>query len=809
MAGYERLARPWPALLRVSGRATAVSAGSEGRQARPTGEPGSAPPRRRAAATAATLVLCANVLAISGVKVPFIGPALGFWFLVLHPVYLVYTTALWDKRPFAERLGYSATAVLLALMAGGLALNAVLPLVGVARPLDTVPVVIFGDLLTIGLFALRQRFPAWLDWRQAAALRVAEGRLVAGSTVCVALAVLGANRLNNGAGDQASLACLAAIVVVFALILRWQERIRDSIAGVCIYLLALALLLMNSLRGWYVTGHDVQTEYRVFQLTSAHGHWSISAFHSAYNACLSITILPTEIARAVNVDNPYVYKFFFQLLFALCPVLVYAISRRTWSRFVSVLALVFFVGFPTFFTDMPSLNRQEIAFLFVCAGIMAITDQKWSLARRRGGMCIAAVGVELSHYSTMYVFLGVLVLAWGYDRVGRLSERRKAWAPAHSETAGWASARGTVGIGAIAVVVAILGLWGGLATQTVGQSLDSVKSALSELTGNTHGTTPYSLFSRHAPQPQKLLNTYRQQTLQANAAVKLPIYIPATVAASYPTPVVTEPSLSLTSAGRLLERAAIPVSTLNTDVRQGAAKDEQLFVLLGFAGILFSRQMRRQMSRELFLLCAGSLTILGMFTVLPNLSVDYGVLRAFQESLILIAPILVTGAMTVFSLFGTVWDRRLTAAAGLLIFISTTGLLPQLLGGYQAQLGLNNSGQYYDSYYVQPQDAAAVAWLSNKPGVLPGGMQTTLGPTTANRFYFTSPSLITGAQAMSEAYPTQILRLDWVLLPESVVHQDLATIYIDGVLINYRYPTGLLAGNKDLVYNNGGTEIYR
>ena len=110
------------------------------------------------------------------------------------------------------------------------------------------------------------------------------------------------------------------------------------ITSATLYLLSLALLLMTSLRGWYVTGHDIQVEYRVFQLTAAHARWDISDFHNAYNACLSITILPTELAQIVRVDSPYIYKVFFQLIFAACPVLVYAIARRYWPGPTAVLS---------------------------------------------------------------------------------------------------------------------------------------------------------------------------------------------------------------------------------------------------------------------------------------------------------------------------------------------------------------------------------------------------------------------------------------------------------------------------------------
>src|ERR1035438_5372395 len=174
------------------------------------------------------------------------------------------------------------------------------------------PVVILGDTLIVSLYLFRRQHPAPLAWRaQIQAVRRVESRLLVASGLCVASAVLGANLLNNGGGDRFGLVALGGMVATFILLLRWQAQVRDGMTSIILYLLSLALLLMTSLRGWYVTGHDIQKEYQVFQLTAAHGRWDISYLRDAYNACLSITILPTEVAQVAHVDDPYVYKFFF------------------------------------------------------------------------------------------------------------------------------------------------------------------------------------------------------------------------------------------------------------------------------------------------------------------------------------------------------------------------------------------------------------------------------------------------------------------------------------------------------------------
>ena len=203
-------------------------------------------------------------------------------------------------------------------MLTGLAMNETLPLVSVQRPLDAVPVLIASDIINLSLYVIRSHYPDIVRIHDFfAAFGKEEFRLLVAALLTVALAIFGANHLNNGASGHVALVALAMVALVILFSIRWLKFTRESMMSVVIYLVSLSLLLTTSLRGWYVTGHDIQQEYEVFQLTESHGHWSMAYLHGAYNACLSITILPTELEQIVNVDNPYVYKFFFQLIFAL------------------------------------------------------------------------------------------------------------------------------------------------------------------------------------------------------------------------------------------------------------------------------------------------------------------------------------------------------------------------------------------------------------------------------------------------------------------------------------------------------------
>jgi uncharacterized membrane protein len=767
----------------------------------------------------ASIALAAGVhaLVLADITVPFAEPAMSFWFLIMLPVYLLFTTPVWGGAPAAERLGFSLTSVLLALMLAGLVANTLLPHIGVPRPLAPTPILVIGDLLNVCLFLFRQWRPqadhsrkenTWRAWFRAIGRE--EARLLVGSVLFVALAILGTNRLNNGAGNQASLAGLGISAVTLILLLGWQRRLREGIICATLYFLSLGLLLMTSLRGWYVTGHDIQTEYQVFQLTELHARWAVSGLHTAYSACLSLTILPTELGQLIHVESPYIYKFFFQVIFATCPALVYPIARRYWPRLPALLAAVYFISFPTFFNDMPFLNRQEIALLFVCVGVLSIINTTWSLRRRQIALVAASIGVEISHYSSMYLWVATLLAAWVAWRMVKLVHRDRSRRTSHAQAPPWVAATRTVSIVPIVAAAAIAVAWGYAATQSANTLLTDVKSSISAVVHHSSSarsaTVGYSLLVGRTPSPESVLKDYRLQALELRTETPKVPYLPAQIVYTYKTPVAKQPLLPLTEAGRLLKKAGVPVAGLNSALRIAAAGGEQIFLAVGLISILLMRRFHKQVGLEFYCLGIGSTLLIAAMTVLPDLSVDYGVLRVFEGALILIAPVIVTGSAMLFRPLGESWAFRVASAICVAIYISTSGLMPQLLGGYQPQLNLNNSGLYYNSYYVHPQEESAIGWLSERHGIVPYGMQASYAP---DRFLFTTAGVASSMQYIPDIFPLLVHEHTWVLLDYSTVRNGNAVTSFDGDLIPYKYPIRLLHVSKNLVYDNGGAEVYR
>ncbi|MDT3400508.1 DUF2206 domain-containing protein, partial [Streptomyces sp. B1866] len=680
------------------------------------------------------------------------------------------------------------------------------------------------------------------------ALPAGLGVVLACGALTTAVAVAGAVRLNNGRGSSVSVAALVGVGALLALLLARRRRYGAAVLELGLFWAAAALLLLTSLRGWYITGHDIQREFEVFRLTSGTGHWDIAAFRDPYNACLSITLLPTALNRLTGISGIYVFKALMPLLFALTPPLVYRSVRNVAPRIVALLSAVYLMVFPTFFTDMAFLARQEIAFLLLACGMVVLTERDRPAFARRVVFAALMVGVVLSHYSTTYVVTAALVAALLAELAWRLLRRRgtrgrrgrrgpaaaraggqpesgqpetgsRAGAQPSSRAGGRTGSRARAGAvppafvtwWIVVVTAAATALWVGPVTHTTGQLSRTVDQTVQELTGRRHGSsssdTSYGLVGGGAVSPKQRLAEYRAETVRETAQARAAgDYLPAELVDSYGITAAQKDDLPLTSAGRRLQALGVDVTAANGFVRQSAARLLQLFLFIGLVTTLVGRRRAFRPSRDQVTLSLGMVGVIGLLTVLPQLSVDYGVLRAFQQGLFFFAPFVAAGTLWLCR-----WAGRkavpLAAALALLFFADLTGVIPKLLGGYPPQLHLDNAGQYYDIYYVHPEEREAIAWLRQRASE--EEQANVQSEIQTDRYTFSRLQTIIRGRAQNDIYPTLIGTDSYVFLGTTTVRKDEATTFFRGDLVTYRYPVRLLDVTKDKVYSSDGAEIYR
>jgi uncharacterized membrane protein len=191
--------------------------------------------------------------------------------------------------------------------------------------------------------------------------------------------------------------------------------------------------------------------------------------------------------------------------------------------------------------------------------------------------------------------------------------------------------------------------------------------------------------------------------------------------------------------------------------------------------------------------------------VVPGISLDYGLGRSFMQALMVLAPIIVTGSL--IAAVGPLrrWSAALAVAIAMVFFISSTGLMPQVLGGYGAQLHLNNAGDYYDVFFLHDQEVSSMRWLKTNviettPKYPDVQMDTPLVNTALSiQGIFPSPGV----------HPAIVRRGSWVVLGELTIVRREGQIRAEGLAVRYRLDPAFFDAHKDRLFDDGTSRVYR
>ncbi|MGL5810692.1 MAG: DUF2206 domain-containing protein [Nocardioides sp.] len=790
-----------PRGLRV-GKGSAGPGDQQGEQRRPTARRHRS--GRRTTLEVALLLICWGAVAFD-IDLAAPRAAAGLILVLIAPMALLATRGRWHTSSAWERWLYALVVTIAALLTVATAVDQTLFAIGVERPLSE-PILATTALLAN--LVLIRRLP-----RTGPARRL--GRPDAPTQVALAavgVAVVGAVRLNNGAGSLAATAGLVLALGVMAMLILRSRATPDTDAT-ALYFVSLALLLGTSLRSWYISGHDIQREAFVFGTTLAERHWDPLGLADAYNACLSITVLPTVLAVVSGLPGTGIFKVLFPAALAAMPVAVYLTSRRFVSRRTAVLGVAMLIGFPTFVIDMPMLNRQAMAFLFLAMMLMSATQAQWTPRRRRMFAYVFGVGVIVSHYSTVYVLILTMAIglaAWTLVRLARrLTKVLGRSRPAEPETATTDATPVILSVGLTAFMILGAWSWSTYVTNTDGFARDTLSATLGEVLGDTErvgsSDARYIPFTQDPVSAQERLDTLYDDTLarteETRAAGEL---LPLTEDARR-LEVSPRRDLPVQPVGRVLEAVGIDPGEVNLQLRAWSARLLQIFLIVGLLAALVRHRRTRALTPELRFLAIGALVSMALISLIPGLSVSYGLLRLFQQNLIIVAPLLAIGLLTATRVFGRA-SRWVAGAIVLVMFASLTGLLPQLLGGYPPQLNTSNAGDYYDRYYVTEHEPDALAWLKNS-----GAPVSDDRPLVSDLYTFArlTNQGITSFPTTDEILPAQVRPGRYFLLGRPTVLDSQATVPYAGDQVTFDYPTEMLDDNLSRVYDSGSARVYR
>lgn len=667
------------------------------------------------------------------------------------------------------------------LMLAGLFINAMLPLFGNSHPLGHLPTLITVNV-TYAILVAATAIRKSTDLTLSVSSRVIPYTL--GAIVLPVAATIGALYLNNGGSNVISIIVILAVCAGgFVTLLRVPEKMYPLV----LYSMATAVLMLWSLRSYHVAGSDIGREYFVFNLAYSNARWSIAWFRDAYNACLSITILPAMLARLSHIGGEFVYKVWYPPMFALTAPMAFQYFKAKRGARVAFLATFFMITQSVFIYWLPMLARQEIAMLFFGGMLLVMYGMPEMNTRLKNGLFVLLfIFLALAHYSTAYIVLFV----FGFSTVGQLVIKHRKKATEQAKTA-----QTFPSITLLLMMFLFTFLWQIQITAT-GQGIVSVlgntiRQIVTPESGTDKNVSTYKVFSANpfngsTTNSLVAFSNYQsgaEQTWKNNTG---DYYADADNAMGGIAQ--ANPRQITASSGMIGSSVHLFNAVVSIVVR-----------LALVIGIIYLVLKRKQYDRSYVLLSTGFLVLIAAFVAFPYLSTTYNVERLYQVGLMTLAVAVISG---LFIIFGKLKRSLIIELVALVVcasfFLYNSGVLTQLGGGVPSAV-LNNYGENYDETYVTDADYRAITWL--------GTQDTTQTAVFCDQIWVTNYSNITNIRRT--LLPTEITKNSYVFLSHANNVDNMAVLSYQGSAFLYTPPKAFLNANKNKIYASGSDAIYR
>lgn len=752
------------------------------------------------------------LLVLFDVQYFYLRAIFSFIFLSTIPGFLIMLMLKIRRIGFWEYLVYAVGLSIAFLMFGGLAVNWTLPWLHITdKPLALMPLLYsFGAILSIfGIIAYKRnrdisleiKFPK-VDWLNKV--------FFIAPVIFPILSILGAITLNNGGPNYLTMTMLGGIAIYVFLVAVFRNKLNGHVFPWAILTMSISLLLMGWLRSWYVSGVDINLEYHIFQLVKSNQQWYMSLFNNAYNACLSVSLLPTILSLFIKINDQYIFKLIIPLIFSITPLCVYLFLRRHTQHVFAFVASIFFMSQSTFMSWWSIPIRQEVAFLFFALALLSLFNRSISSTPKNLLILAFLFSMVVSHYSTTYIALTLFVFTYLICLFFRKSEDKKYFSKIYEKLnlreKGEIEKRKHYLSGIIIILCIIFTfLWYAQLTKISNNFVDFTYKTIQNMGKifsedvRTEGASFGSQWNFFHKRPDEIfllqnyigeltaeykkiphINTYNQEE---NKKYK------SGVVYSDPLPLI----LNLDSTYKIYIFGEI------------IKKLVKIFIVVGVFYLIFYKFKKKEIDMEYILLAIGSLFILTAVMILPFASIEYDLMRTYQQVLILLSLPSVLGGLVIFNFLK---KESLKIYALLIVFLLyfsfLSGFIPQITGGVDPFLQLNNSGSSYDEFYVHEAEIKSSNWLFEnraKDEIIYADKRASY------KLWFSNNVDIN--KIIENVFPSVIDKNAYVYSSYTNTLESRAFAYFKGEIISYNFPTEFLNQNKNLIYNNGESEIFK
>lgn len=230
----------------------------------------------------------------------------------------------------------------------------------------------------------------------------------------------------------------------------------------------------------------------------------------------------------------------------------------------------------------------------------------------------------------------------------------------------------------------------------------------------------------------------------------------------------------------------------------------KLFILIGVFCILFCRSYRNKINKEYLTLNIVSFMLLGLIVIVPYASLDFCLDRAYLQVLTIVSFSAVLGGLMMLKFLKEKTKIFSLLCIFLLYFLFLSGFIPQMLGGSEPSAQLNNFGGDYNTFYTHDAEIRSGQWLYDN---------YQKGSYIYADKYASRKSLLSyhfdENWMKYDILPQVITKNSYVYMSNSNIAYGSASVYLQGTMVNYGFPSAFVNQNKNLIYNNSYSKIFK
>jgi uncharacterized membrane protein len=595
-------------------------------------------------------------------NIPFAHQIGGFLLLTFIPGIIFVHIFRLDKVELTTKLLLSIGLSIFFLMIMGISINLLLISLGFDKPLSLINLLIGFDIFIIILLSISYKRNRYISLNfKKFDLNVIEKVFVLIGIILIFLSVYGTYimQLTNNNIFLLILLIFIPIYVIFATI--YGQNIQ-KIYPIIILLIGISMQLIFMVLFPHISGGDVHIEYYYFKTTLNTLQWDINLMpNSAYDACLSISILPAIYQLFVKIPNQeYFFKGLYVFLFSFAPLIIYNISKRYINEIYSFLASFLFMN-QYFFMKTAASPRTNIAVFFVAMLVLVLFDDKIPALQKKLLAIIFLISVVVSHYSTSYIFLIMILFSWIIAKIFISTNKLKF--------------NRNISMVFLILFFTLTFLW-------YGQVTDNAFTHGIDFLGNTiNGLNNF------------FVNEMREEAISKLAGIGLE------------NPFISGFNLFLTWSIFILMGMGVLISFVNYKENLKLINNKKINSFL-----------KKRIDVEFGTLSLISILVLTMTIVIPFVSKGYDFQRIYMLTTIFLSFYFVFGTLNLMKLLKLRFKPHIIILLILVPYsLFTTGVLYEITG-YNSDVTLNSDVITFDNIYITDAEVKNALWLSRSIG---------------------------------------------------------------------------------------------